>query len=72
MLTKKKIIDAIKAMPEEKFDEIELLLERLILLDKIEQSEEDIKAGRVHTNEEMKEIIKSWFTSSGQNRQATT
>ena len=72
MLTKEKIIDAIKAMPEEKFDEIELLLERLILLDKIEQSEEDIKAGRVHTNEEMKEIIKSWFTSSGQNRQATT
>ena len=72
MLTKEKIIDAIKAMPEEKFDEIELLLERLLLLDRIESGEEDIRAGRVHTNEEMKEIIKSWFTSYGQNRQATT
>lgn len=72
MLTKEKILDAIKAMPEEKFDEIELLLERLVILDKVEQGEEDIKAGRVHSNEKMKEIIKSWFTSPGQNPQATT
>lgn len=72
MLTKEKIIDAIKAMPEERFDEIELLLERLLLLDRIEQGEDDIRAGRVYTNEQMKEIIKSWFKSPGQNRQATT
>lgn len=69
MLTKEKIIQTIKAMPENEFAEIEVLLERLILLEKIENAEEDIKAGRVYTNEQMKEIIKAWFPSSGQNPQ---
>jgi predicted transcriptional regulator len=71
-MTKAKIIEAIVAMPENRFDENETQLERLFLLDKIEQGEEDVKGGRVHTNEEMKEIIKSWFTSPGQTPQPTT
>lgn len=69
MLTKEKIIKTIKAMPENEFEEIEVLLERLILLEKIESAEDDIKAGRVYANDQMREIIKSWFPSSGQNPQ---
>ncbi|MBK6937443.1 MAG: hypothetical protein IPH18_11590 [Chitinophagaceae bacterium] len=71
-MTKEQILQAIQLMPEERFEDIDILLERLILLDKIEQGEEDIKAGRVYSNEQMKEIMKSWFKSSGQNPQATT
>jgi len=51
-------------MPEKKFTEAKVLLERLVLLEKIESAEDDIKAGRVYTNEQMKEIVKSWFPSS--------
>lgn len=71
-MTKAKIIEAFVAMPENRFDENETQLERLFLLDKIEQGEEDVKAGRAHTNEEMKEIIKPWFISPGQTPQPTT
>ncbi|MBK8952740.1 MAG: hypothetical protein IPM85_11095 [Chitinophagaceae bacterium] len=67
-MTKEQILQAIQLMPEERFEDIDILLERLILLDKIEQGEEDIKAGRVYSNEQMKEIMKSWFKSSGQIR----
>lgn len=69
MLTKEKIIETIKAMPEDNFTEIEILLERLVLLEKIQSAEEDIEAGRVYTNDQMKEIVKSWFPLSGQNPQ---
>ena len=69
MLTKEKIIETIKAMPEDNFTEIEILLERLVLLEKIQSAEEDLEAGRVYTNDQMKEIVKSWFPLSGQNPQ---
>lgn len=57
-ITKEKIIEVIKAMPENEFEEIEVLLERLVLLDKIQNAEDDIKAGRVYTNDQMEEIVK--------------
>ena len=72
MLTKDKIIETIKAMPEDQFEDIDVLLERLVLLEKVQQGEEDIKAGRVYSNEQMKEIIQSWFPSSGQNPHKAT
>lgn len=68
MLTKEKIIETIKAMPESEFQDIDVLVERLALLEKVQQGEEDIKAGRVYSNQQMKEIIQSWFPSSGQNQ----
>ena len=37
----------------------------LYLRRKMERSAADIEAGRVHTAEETKEIVRSWFTSSG-------
>jgi hypothetical protein len=38
---------------------------RLYLRHKLERSAQDIAAGRVHTEGEAQEIVKSWFTSSG-------
>ena len=61
MITKEKIIESIKAMPEEKFEDIDILLERIVLLEKIETGLKDIQNGNTHTNEEMNQIIESWF-----------
>ena len=61
MITKDKIIEAIKSMPEERFEDIDVLLERLIILDKVEQGMKDIEAGNVISHEEMKNEINSWF-----------
>ena len=61
MITKEKIIESIKAMPEEKFENIDILLERIVLLEKIESGLKDIESGNTHSNEEMNQIIESWF-----------
>ncbi len=61
MITKEKIIESIKAMPEEKFEDIDVLLERIVLLEKIETGLKDVENGNTHSNEEMNQIIESWF-----------
>ena len=61
MITKEKIIESIKAMPEEKFEDIDVLLERIVLLEKIETGLEDVENGNTHTNEDMNQINESWF-----------
>jgi predicted transcriptional regulator len=61
MLTKQKILESIKAMPEEKFDDIDILLERIVVLDKMANGIKDVDEGNVITNEEMKTVIDSWF-----------
>ena len=61
MITKEKIIESIKAMPEEKFENIDVLLERIVLLEKIETGLKDVENGNTHTNEDMNQIIESWF-----------
>lgn len=48
-------------MPEEKFDDIDVLLERLVILDKVESGLQDADEGNVISNEEMKKQIDSWF-----------
>lgn len=65
MLTKKQIIDAINEMPEEIID-LEVLKEKLYLLDELQKAEEDIANGRVYTHQQMKEIVETWRQSSGQ------
>ena len=60
MLTKKKIIESIKAMPEDNFEDIDVLLERIVVLDKIERGLKDVEDGNVVSNEEMKNVIDSW------------
>ncbi len=61
MLTKKKIIESINAMPEDGFEDIDVLLERIVVLNKIERGLKDVENGNVISNEEMKTIIDSWF-----------
>jgi predicted transcriptional regulator len=59
MLTKKKIQQQLAKMPEEfSLDE---LMDRLILIDKIEEGLNDSVEGRTISNEEMKKEIDSWF-----------
>lgn len=61
MITKEKLIESIKSMPEDSFEDMDTLLDRIILLDKIENGIKDIKEGNVISNEEMKSVIDSWF-----------
>ena len=46
-ISKKQILESINAMPEEEFDDIDVLLERIMILDKIEKAEKDISEGKV-------------------------
>jgi len=61
MITKEKIIESMKATPEEKFENIDVLLERIVLLEKIETGLKDVENGNTHTNEDMNQIIELWF-----------
>lgn len=61
MITKVKLLELIKNMPEDKFDDIDILLDRIILLEKIENGLNDIKEGNVISEEEMETVIESWF-----------
>lgn len=61
MLTKENLIESLKAMPEEEFEDIDVLLERIVLLEKIENGEEDIVEGRVFSNEEAKQNLFKWL-----------
>ncbi len=61
MITKEKLIETIKLMPEETFENIDVLWERIILLEKIESGIKNIEDGNVISDEEMKSVIQSWF-----------
>lgn len=64
MITKEKIIEAIKAMPEDRFEDIDILLERLVILDKVEKGMKDIDEGKVISHEELKnKLDKEYFTN---------
>jgi hypothetical protein len=60
MITKQKILETINAMPEEKFDDIELVIERLILLEKIQTGIDQAEKGEMISLNELKEEMKSW------------
>jgi predicted transcriptional regulator len=60
MLTKKQVLEAIEAMPEEKFTHIENVIEELILLEKIEQGLEEMRQGRILTEDEINKEIDKW------------
>ena len=60
MLTKKQVLEAIEGMPEEKFTHIETIIEELILLEKIEEGLEEMRQGRILTEEEINKEIDKW------------
>jgi predicted transcriptional regulator len=57
-MEKKKALEAIQEMPEN-FD-LEVLIERLIFIEKVEKGLEQIKDGKVITHEQLKSLAKQW------------
>ena len=60
MLTKEKLIETIKAMPEESISNIDSVIEEIILLDKIEKGLDAVKNGELLSEEEIDKEIEKW------------
>ena len=58
-MKKQALINTIPQLPEE--FTIDELLEKLIILDKIEKGEKEIKDGNVLNEDEVKYRLKKWF-----------
>ena len=59
MITKEKIQKTIQNLPDN--SEIELVIEKLILHDKIEQGIKDVNEGNVFSGEEIREKLGKWL-----------
>lgn len=59
MLTKTKLIAEIKNFPEQ--FSIDELIEKLILIEKVEMGREQSKQGEVVSEEELEYEVKKWF-----------
>jgi predicted transcriptional regulator len=57
-MKKQKVLDTVNELPQE-FD-LEELIERLILIEKIENGLEQLDGGKSVSHNEVKEIIKEW------------
>ena len=60
MLTKEKLLKTLAAIPEEKFNNIDEVLEEIILLEKIENSLNAAEKNEVLTEEEVDKEISRW------------
>ena len=60
-ITKNQIIEAIKAMPQDEFANIDEVIEEIILLEKIENGLKDVEKGEVVSEEEANKIMDSWL-----------
>ena len=60
-ITKNQIIEAIKAMPQDEFANIDEVIEEIILLEKIENGLKDVENGEVVSEEEANKIMDSWL-----------
>jgi len=66
LLNREKIIESLRKLPDQvALDEV---LERIILLDKIEHGHRQSEAGQVIPDEELDEKLPEWLKSSGQNK----
>lgn len=61
MLTKEKLLASIKAMPEDEFRDIDVLLERIVLLEKVENGENDILEGKIYSTKEAVQKLEKWL-----------
>lgn len=59
MLTKEKIKKSIDALPDNLT--IDQVIDRMIMLDKIEQGLKDVKDGNVYTTEKVKDKPNKWL-----------
>ncbi len=56
-IKKSEIIDAIKAMPQEEFADIDEVIEEIILLEKIEKGLKDMREGNVIAEEDLDKLF---------------
>ncbi len=59
MLTKEKIQETLQALPENL--ELEDVIEKLILLDKIDQGIKDVNEGRTYSGVQVRDELKKWL-----------
>jgi predicted transcriptional regulator len=59
-IKKSEIIEAIKAIPQEEFVDIDELLQEIVLITKIERGLQNLAEGRVVSEEELDKIIEQW------------
>ena len=59
MLTKKKVLESIQALPEQ--FEAETAIEQIVLLEKIRIGMEQSENGKVFSKEETKKRLKKWL-----------
>ncbi|MDO9255863.1 MAG: hypothetical protein Q7U54_10155 [Bacteroidales bacterium] len=59
MLTKDKIKKTIDTLPDNLT--IDQVIDRMIMLDKIEQGLKDVEDGNIYTTEEVKEKLNKWL-----------
>jgi hypothetical protein len=59
MLTKKQVLSAVKNMPDT-FDTVQLF-DRILLINKVEEGRQQIKAGKGLSTEEAKKKLKKWL-----------
>ena len=57
-MTKKAAIDAINDMPKD-FN-VDELIERLLVIEKIDEAEKDIEEGKVHTHSQVMKMVEEW------------
>ena len=60
MLTKKQVLETIDALPEDKFKNIENVIEEIILLDKVEKGLKEVKEGNTLSEEEANKEMDKW------------
>lgn len=57
-MTKDKVIDTIKQLPDE--FELDLLVEKLLFIEKVEKGLEQAKKGEVVSHDEVKKMVDGW------------
>ena len=60
MLTKELVLETIRKMPEDRFDDIDILLERLVILDKIQKGIDQADKGEMSSIEDVIKDMKEW------------
>ena len=60
MISKNQIIDAIKAMPEDEFTDVEPVIEEIILLEKIKKGLIAVEKNEVLSEDEVEKLSEKW------------
>ena len=58
-MKKSQLLEALQAMPDE--FPVDELIEKLMVLQKIEEGQQQVRAGQVYTEEEAKKKLEKWL-----------